>query len=363
MRIDKRKLLCLILTICMLFGLSAQTQAATGKYSLENKKAASYIKNVKYDKNYTYSKVYNYITTWEDRYDRPEGVKITFPKQKKKVTVILSLKSNLKKPCVNQKVKGTVGSVKIYNLIPQQTYYYAVKSATGKKIASGKFKTTGRLRMCYVDKVFNVRDIGGWKTVDGERIVYGRIYRGGEMDGNTKISSQGKTTMLKTLGIKCDLDLRNDSELKIGTKKAITKSPLGSSVQYCRYSIDAYDIRPIFADRYRGILRTIFDCVEQDKPVYIHCMGGADRTGTVSYLIEGLLGVSESDLIKDYELTSFYLERPRTYAQSKYRTFPKLVEQIKVLEGENYQEQFESYFLNLGFSYDEIAAFRDKMLE
>lgn len=39
--------------------------------------------------------------------------------------------------------------------------------------------------------------------------------------------------------------------------------------------------------------------------VYFHCHGGSDRTGTLAFLIEALLGVSESDLSKDYELTSF----------------------------------------------------------
>ena len=32
---------------------------------------------------------------------------------------------------------------------------------------------------------------------------------------------------------------------------------------------------------------------------------GADRTGTVAFLINGLLGVSFADLTKDFEMTSF----------------------------------------------------------
>ena len=39
--------------------------------------------------------------------------------------------------------------------------------------------------------------------------------------------------------------------------------------------------------------------------MYFHCHGGSDRTGTLAFLLEGLLGVSESDLSKDFELTYY----------------------------------------------------------
>ena len=39
--------------------------------------------------------------------------------------------------------------------------------------------------------------------------------------------------------------------------------------------------------------------------IYFHCHGGADRTGTLAFLLEGLLGVSESDMAKDFELTTY----------------------------------------------------------
>ena len=40
-------------------------------------------------------------------------------------------------------------------------------------------------------------------------------------------------------------------------------------------------------------------------PIYTHCQGGADRTGTYAFLLNGLLGVSYEDLTRDFELTSF----------------------------------------------------------
>lgn len=40
-------------------------------------------------------------------------------------------------------------------------------------------------------------------------------------------------------------------------------------------------------------------------PIYFHCNTGANRTGSLAYFINGLLGVSYEDLVKDFKLTSF----------------------------------------------------------
>ena len=49
-----------------------------------------------------------------------------------------------------------------------------------------------------------------------------------------------------------------------------------------------------------------------DFSLLFHCRIGADRTGTLAYFLEGLLGVSEEDRIEDYELTYFYGMTNRT---------------------------------------------------
>ena len=46
--------------------------------------------------------------------------------------------------------------------------------------------------------------------------------------------------------------------------------------------------------------------------IYFHCRIGADRTGTLAYLIEGILGASEEERYKDFELTVFFGLRERT---------------------------------------------------
>ena len=62
-------------------------------------------------------------------------------------------------------------------------------------------------------------------------------------------------------------------------------------------------------------IKDIFDLLSEEKnyPVYFHCVWGADRTGTLAFLINGLLGVSYEDLVKDYEMTTFSHSGKRTW--------------------------------------------------
>ena len=41
-------------------------------------------------------------------------------------------------------------------------------------------------------------------------------------------------------------------------------------------------------------------------PAYLHCTHGVDRAGTISLILEALLGVDKADLIRDYELSNFF---------------------------------------------------------
>ena len=70
------------------------------------------------------------------------------------------------------------------------------------------------------------------------------------------------------------------------------------SLSNAAYANDGITVRSL-----RDIFAVLSD--ESNYPVYFHCNAGADRTGTLAFLIEGLLGVSYADTIRDFELTSF----------------------------------------------------------
>ncbi len=148
----------------------------------------------------------------------------------------------------------------------------------------------------------NIRDAGGWKTQSGDTVKYGLLYRGAQLNGRNggpQLNQSGIDTFRNDLNVVTELDLRNSSD-----DGGQTECFFGSDKNYVKISIGQYDSA---LKSYKTQLKQIFEVLadENNYPLYFHCNAGADRTGTIAFLIGGLLGVSESDLTKDFELTSF----------------------------------------------------------
>ena len=216
----------------------------------------------------------------------------------------------------------------IYNLVPQTVYWYRVLSTENKVLSDGIFKTQSRLRMIKTEKVINVRDIGGWKC-DGGRLAYGKIYRGGTLQGVTnKIGPVGEADIVElvnNIGISSEFDLRQGVGL--------SSSPLGKDVIFHNIAVTEYMglMRNIKSSGYENsgtyysdlakLMNTLIADLKAGKSAYVHCLMGADRTGTIIALIEALCGVSEADIVKDWELTSFSAVGYRKYinVQAEYK--------------------------------------------
>ena len=163
--------------------------------------------------------------------------------------------------------------------------------------------------------------------------------------------------MTELLGIKTDLDVRG-----FGSEAGnLTKSPIsGANLEYAKL-IAYHEIFDV-PENVRYIFSLLAD--KRNYPIYFHCSGGADRTGTLAFLINALLGVSYEDLIHDYEFTSFSIYKERNSAKGKkYGTnFHKFLDKLNTYEGTNLSEKVESYLLSIGVTAQEIQNIKDIML-
>lgn len=239
----------------------------------------------------------------------------------------------------------TVGGVTYYNEVPNVETPFSADSA------AGTLKPLDALRWINTPRAPNVRDLGGWPC-DGGTIKYGLLYRGGE------VTSEDRSVLVGQLGIRHDLDLRGTAEANL------TSSPLGSDVYYtCAPQYAWYALTPV--DTWKTNLREVFDAVTHGEPVYFHCLVGADRTGTFACVIEALLGVSQSDIDKDYELTCFYTGTS-TDALARRRNeseWTGLINQINALTGSTFRDKVVGWVATLGFTAAEINAFRAAMID
>lgn len=236
------------------------------------------------------------------------------------------------------------GGVTHYNEVPNVLTPWA---AGGK---AGTLKPLDFLRYIQTN-TWNVRDLGGW-ACDGGTVKYGLLFRGGEP------SSADYNVLVKELGIKYDLNLRGSSEAPW------TKSPLGDDVFFVK--AEAYNWYSLTnAEAWRINLRCVFDAVTHGQPVYFHCAAGADRTGTLACVLEGLLGMSQSDIDKDYELTTFY-SGSDTDANARRRNeseWKGLITAINAKSGSTFRDKCVTFAAELGFTAAEINAYRKAMID
>lgn len=238
----------------------------------------------------------------------------------------------------------TLGGKTYYNQVPGVATPFA---ETG---IAGTLKPLDFLRYIQTN-TWNVRDLGGW-ACDGGTVKYGLLFRGGEP------SSADYNVLVKELGIKYDLNLRGSAEA------TWTKSPLGDDVYFVK--ADAYNWYSLTnTEAWRINLQCVFDAVTHGEPVYFHCAAGADRTGTLACVLEGLLGMSQSDIDKDYELTTFY-SGSDTDANARRRNeseWKGLISAINTKSGSTFRDKCVTFVAELGFTAAEINAYRKAMID
>lgn len=249
-------------------------------------------------------------------------------------------------------------SAKVYNLEPGTRYYWRLKADKSSGVFS--FTTSDRLpRMIHMPDVTNVRDCGGWKTVDGKTYRLGMLYRGAHLvspqPGNLPlINSKGIEIFLKELGIRTELDLRRG-----GLPGKFVKN-----INYVNVPASAYATwreKGIFSDEQKNVYKKIFTLLADEKayPIYFHCAGGGDRTGTMAYVLGSVLGMSEENLLDDYEYSNLSVSGERTRFSFTWTEFMK---KLDTFPGKNRRDRVVNYLYSCGVTPEQLQKIRSILL-
>lgn len=214
-------------------------------------------------------------------------------------------------------------------LEPQRRYYFNVCGADG----------TSRIvaqRNVSLEGSVNFRDLGGYRTENGRRVRWGRLFRSGHMSGLSMQALESLAAL--NLSTVCDFRLieeraKENAALPAGVRIESVEIPPGvKDPQYFhrifRETNDPQDVVDAVhevvrsmvdesAPRYRRLFEVLLESHEQN--VLINCSAGKERTGVAAALILTALGVPRETIYYDFMLSRDYFpaerEIPRVLAK------------------------------------------------
>ncbi len=205
-------------------------------------------------------------------------------------------------------------------------------------------------RICYVDGSSNIRDIGGYESslVPGGTIRQGLYYRGANINF---ITAEGQRQLRDELGVLVEIDMR-DADLCLG--------PYADGVAYYALSIPS-TTEAIRFEEFTTVYRDVFALIAEadERPVFLHCNSGSDRTGIVTFILLTVCGVSYEDIARDYLFTNFTDQRIRYLDTELDQWWAKLDN----FAGETKADKAKSWLLFKGVPEEQIEHIREIFVE
>ncbi|QEU95014.1 tyrosine-protein phosphatase [Streptomyces kanamyceticus] len=178
----------------------------------------------------------------------------------------------------------------------------------------------------------NVRDVGGYRTYDGEQVRTGQVFRA---DALNKLTDADLGTVSR-LGLKKVIDFRVPAEVQydgadrlpdglaptsraitdnglftqlltaIGSKDPVKQEEMLGNGKAAAFMRDVYRTFVTDATNRAQFAATLRDIAGSRSPLLYHCTSGKDRTGWTTYLLLRLVGVPDKTATGDYLASNTY---------------------------------------------------------
>lgn len=207
-----------------------------------------------------------------------------------------------------QEVSGNGSSQEItLGPYPQQRKYFLIQIPDLRPTLVSEHQIS-------LEKVSNMRDLGGLVTTDNHIIMPGRIIR----TGNPGFATDKDIEYLKSIHPDAIVDFRtemekNPAEQKFGKSFNWIADPVnagnltGSSINDLLKTATANSLENMmiktyqdFPVLYQSQFKKVLELAEQNKTFFYHCTAGKDRTGFATLLLLTALGVDKETIFKDY---------------------------------------------------------------
>lgn len=232
----------------------------------------------------------------------------------------------------------------------------------------------------------NLRDVGGYRTIDGQWVRMGVVYRSQALS-----LSAADLAVVDTLGVTADYDLRTTAEIA----QAPDVVPAGATYTnlnvLANVSLTPTLTSPTAAEQYMQAMEQDFvtdataraafgelltGIADSDGAVLYHCTAGKDRTGWATAVLLTLLGVPQDTVMQDYLLSNtYYFDSPAVQAELKSMPAAEAAVYTPVLQVQasylqaglaqvtaSYGSMYNYAVHGLGLSPQTIAKLRAKLL-
>ncbi|MDE8650295.1 tyrosine-protein phosphatase [Novosphingobium album (ex Liu et al. 2023)] len=251
-------------------------------------------------------------------------------------------------------------------------------------------------RLLPLEGGINFRDMGGYATRDGQRVKWRHLYRSGTMARLTPADR----AHLDGLGIRAVVDFRSLREqadepnawcaeagvaywsrphkevfgrLHEMVERGIENEDEAMAVMTGGFRHLPFQQAPAYAELIRRIAAA-------EVPIAFNCTAGKDRTGGAAALVLATLGVPRETIIADFILTERAVDLRKAFGarpQDRHSPYARLSQPVMAaLAGArpHYIAAFldaldetcgsvEGYLAELGFTPDDIAQVRARLLE